>query len=380
MNCQEFQSHSPSHTFHIPLHTSFPTSTQTLQKAGDESVSIRDVICGPTSTAYITTDNTVYTSGGNKFGQLGVGNKNDVMVPTILSPPDSSPLVQNTISQIALGKHMSAIIDTDGYLYTMGYNGNAMSDGVGCLGHGYFPEEYLTDPTLVQSLVEDGCRAQQVVVGNSHMTVLTDEGEVLVAGSGGYGRCGNLDPVDQLFLEPVELLAGETDICQIAGGKDYSLALTKNDGIIFAWGRNHKGQCGSGSGLSVEMYAMESMPVAVEGLLEGRKVVKMAGGQSHAAALTDKGELFTWGAGISVQPELVTALGHTKIVDVACGEDFTIALDHEGKVYSFGKGKTGVLGLASEKKANEPTLVEGMLGRKVKKISASWKHVACLAE
>ena len=275
---------------------------------------------------------------------------------------------------------MSAIIDTDGYLYTMGYNGNAMSDGVGCLGHGYFPEEYIMEPTLVHSLAEDGCRAEQVVVADSHMTVLTDEGEVLVSGSGGYGRCGNLEVEDQLFLEPVELLASETDICQISGGKDYTLALTKNDGIIFAWGRNHKGQCGTGSGLSVEMYAMEAMPVAIEGMLEGRKVVKMDGGQSHAAALTDKGELFMWGSGLAFMPELVTALGHTKIVDVSCGEDYTIALDHEGKIYSFGKGKTGVLGLASEKKATEPTLIEGMLGKKVIKINAGWKHVACLAE
>ncbi len=50
------------------------------------------------------------------------------------------------------------------------------------------------------------------------MTVLTTEGEVLTCGAGSYGRCGNLDSVDQLFLEPVELLAAERDVAQISGG------------------------------------------------------------------------------------------------------------------------------------------------------------------
>mmetsp|Transcript_302 Transcript_302/g.501 ORF Transcript_302/g.501 Transcript_302/m.501 type:complete len:456 (-) Transcript_302:36-1403(-) len=347
---------------------------------GNESISIRDVVCGPTATAIITSENTTFMVGENKCGQLGQGHKNDVLIPTLLSPPDSTPLHYNEIDNIVLGQNMSAIIDKNGELYTMGYNGSTMKEGVGCLGHGYFPEEYLTIPTLVKSLVEDGCKAQQVVVGNEHMTVLTDEGEVLVAGSGGYGRCGNLDPVDQLFLEPVELLESESDICQIAGGKDFSLALTKKDGIIFAWGRNHKGQCGTGSGLSVEMYAMEAMPVPIEGMLEGRKVVKIAAGYSHAVALTENGELFIWGMGTIHQPELVTALGDTKVKDFVCGQDYTIIVDEQGQLRSFGRGKTGVLGLASEKFAAEPTLVEGMIGKKVVKLSAGWKHVACLAE
>ncbi len=44
-----------------------------------------------------------------------------------------------------------------------GYNGSSLlGEGVGCLGHGYIQNEYLFSPTLVQSLVEDGCYASQV--------------------------------------------------------------------------------------------------------------------------------------------------------------------------------------------------------------------------
>lgn len=122
------------------------------------------------------------------------------------------------------------------------------------------------------------------------MTVLTTEGEVLTAGAGSYGRLGNLESIDQLYLEPVELLAGE-DIAQIDVGNAYSLALTK-DGIIHGWGRNDKGQLGDGGGLMVDMYAMESLPRPIEGQLEGRFVTKVSAGYGHAACITDKGEVF----------------------------------------------------------------------------------------
>jgi alpha-tubulin suppressor-like RCC1 family protein len=347
----------------------------------NKTTTIRDICLGPTGTAAIMSNNTCYTFGDNTSGQLGHGHTNDVPIPTLLNPPDSSPLYHDQIAQIAMGANFSAIIDTNGDLYTFGYNGSVMKEGVGCLGHGYFPEEYIHSPKLVDSLVEDGCYASQVAVGNAHMTVLTTEGEVLTCGAGAYGRCGNLEPLDQLFLEPVELLASESNIVQISGGKDFSMALSGSDGIVFTWGRNDKGQCGTGTGLSVEMYAMEPMPVAVEGLLEGRKVVKIDAGHSHAAALTDKGELFVWGMAQSFLPEQVISQDLVKIVDFSCGKDYTIAIGEDGNAYSFGKGgKTGVLGLASEKSVMHPTLLEALIGKKVKKVFAGWNHAACLLE
>jgi alpha-tubulin suppressor-like RCC1 family protein len=347
-------------------------------KIDDQNIAVRDVVCGPTSTAIIMSNNTAFTFGKNQNGQLGHGHRNDVLTPTLLNTPDSSPLHHDQISKIKLGANFSAIVDTNGDLYTCGYNGITLSEGIGCLGQGYVPEDYLDSPKLVESLVEDGCTVDQVSLGNAHMVVLTTEGEVLTCGSSQWGRVGNLDTEDQLYLEPVEMLESEKDICQIESGKDFSMALTKADGIIYSWGKNEKGQCGTGSGLSVEMYAMEPMPVPVEGMLEGRKVVKISAGQAHAAALTDKGELFVWGMGVHHQPDLITDLVHTNIVDVQCGNDCTFAIDDEGKLYAFGNTKTGVLGLGKQTKALTPTLVDGLVDKKVSLLSAGWNHVACL--
>lgn len=193
----------------------------------DESISIREVVCGPTDTAIVLSDGRCFVSGLNKQGQLGLGHKNATPTPTQI--PNLS------VKSISLGQNSSALLDTDGELYTFGFGGSTLS-WVGQLGHGD-AQSYL-EPKLVHSIIEDGCRSRQVDVGESHTAVLTTEGEVLCTGAGSYGRLGNFETDDQLFLEPAELLTSGVD--QIAAGKSFTLAL--KDGIVHGWGRNHKGQ------------------------------------------------------------------------------------------------------------------------------------------
>lgn len=308
--------------------------------------------------------------GSNKNGELGIGSeKKETIDPVHIPLPDP-------VAKASLGPNFSALLTTTGDLYTFGYGGSRIN-GMGCLGHGNMDSH--PTPTLVNSLIEDGCYASDVHCGEYSMTVLTTEGEVLTCGSGSYGRLGNLETVDQLYLEPVELMGAE-DVTQIAGGFAFSLALNSG-GIIHAWGRNNEGQLGTGMGLAADMYAMESLPRPIEGNLEGRNVTRIAAGHTHAAAVTSDGALFTWGMNYTHEPKLETTLLHTKIVDVACGQNYTLALDEEGRVYSMGKGKTGVLGLASTKASAYPILVEGIPEtEKVVSMSCGWAHVACTTE
>jgi len=340
-------------------------------------VKLRKVVCGATDTAYLLSDGTCWVSGENKQGQLGVGHKDAVHQPVRVElPPDTR--TTEYIKDVSLGPNSSAWIDDAGDLYTGGFGGSAFA-GMGMLGHGNGDSFF--SPKLVESLVEDGCYAKQVQVGESHMTVLTTEGEVLSTGAGSYGRLGNFDTVDQLYLEPVELLSIETGITQIAGGKSFTLALASKAGVVYGWGRNHKGQLGTGLGLAVDMYAMQAVPEPIQAdELLGRRVTSIATGTHHAACITKGGELFWWGMSIHLEPVRVNDLLHTQVVDVVCGKDYTIAVDVEGRAYSFGKGKTGVLGQGGIKQANQAALMEAFVGDGVKvgKISAGWDHAACL--
>lgn len=361
-------------------------------------VGIRKVVCGPTDTAILLSDGRCFVSGENKQGQLGLGHADKVTTPTELTlPADTAEDMR--IVDVALGSLSAAFVDGAGDLHTAGFGGSTIA-GHGCLGHGDTVTRHRA--TLVESLVEDGCRVKQVALGESHMTVLTKEGEVLTVGSGSYGRLGNFDTIDQLYLEPVELLTVESGIIEIAGGKSFTLALS-SDGVVYGWGRNHKGQLGTGLGLAVDMYAMQAVPDSINTKeLASRHIVKIATGHSHAACISESGELFEWGMAFHLEPVRVDALMHTKIVDVVCGHDYTLAIDEQGHMYSLGKGKTGVLGQGSVRQLKEPAIMEAFQTvdkkgkedggspassrpttsskRKVVQASAGWKHAACLVE
>lgn len=335
----------------------------------DGAACLGRIDCGASGTAIVMSDGRCFVLGCNKNGQLGIGSATkSTSTPVLLPIPN--------VAKASLGPNFSALLTKSGDVYTFGYGGSRIN-GMGMLGQGHM--ESCAAPTLVQSLVEDGCYASDVHCGEYSMTVLTSEGEVLTCGSGSYGRLGNLETTDQLYLEPVELLGADT-IVQIAGGFAFSLALN-SEGIVYAFGRNNEGQLGTGMGLSADMYAMESLPRHVEGNLEGRSVTRISAGHAHAAAVTSDGALFTWGMNYTHEPKLETTLLHSNIVDVACGKNYTLALDEEGRLYSMGKGKTGVLGLASTKVSNQPLLVEGIPdGEKVVSMSCGWAHVACTTE
>ena len=340
------------------------------------TTTIAQVVCGPTDTALLLADGSCYVWGENKQGQLGVGHNQPVTTPTRVVLPDDSSV---SIAQVSLGHQMGAFVDSAGDLYTCGFGGSVMT-GFGLLGHGDATAENnnVHTPKLVESIVEDGCFVKQVQVSESHITCLTTEGEVLTTGAGSYGRLGNFDTIDQLYLEPVEILT--SGVQSIAGGKSFTLAL-KEDGVLYGWGRNHKGQLGTGFGMAVDMYAMQAIPEPIEAdELLGRRVVKVAAGAAHAACITEGGELFFWGMQVHLEPYRVTELLHTKVVDVVCGLDYTLAIDEEGRMYSFGKGSTGVLGQGSVKNLNQPQLMEAFEGKKIVQASAGWKHAACLVE
>jgi alpha-tubulin suppressor-like RCC1 family protein len=351
-----------------------PTRVENLAEYLAESTDvseIQQVVCGPTDTAIVLQNGTCYVAGDNKFGQLGVGHTQPVSKLTAL------PV---RVQSISLGVHTAGLITKEGDLYTAGL-GSSLSSGTGFLGQGEGNSSLQFH--RVDSLVEDGCYAKQVQMSEYHTTVLTTEGEVLSCGAGSYGRLGNLETNDQLYLEPVELLT--QGVLAIAGGKGFTLALME-DGVLYAWGRNHKGQLGLGFGLAVDMYAMQSVPEPIQAdELLGRRVVKMAAGHSHAACVTESGELFYWGMSLYLEPVRMDSLLHTRIVDVACGQDYTLAVDEDGKLYSFGQGQTltskrGVLGLGSVGRADQAVWVEALDGKKVTQVSAGWSHAACLVE
>ena len=131
-------------------------------------------------------------------------------------------------------------------------------------------------------------------------------------------------------------------------------------GYIFMWGEGiGDGLLGGGihaidSGIGANLDAYFPKAVGSSVVLDAQKI---ACGGKHAALVTRQGEVFTWGEesggwlghGVIMDvpyPKLVEALASYTVEFVACGEYHSCALTQSGDVYTWGDGahNFGLLG------------------------------------
>ncbi|CAD7938701.1 unnamed protein product, partial [Amoebophrya sp. A120] len=153
---------------------------------------------------------------------------------------------------------------------------------------------------------------------------------------------------------------------QLAGGDGHSLLLT-TQGEMYSWGACACGQLGlpdlSALPKDLEDYPFLPLPCRIPMPTSSRadlRIVKIACGDAHSCAISDAGELFTWGGGGCGQLGLKTG-GLSKdedgsnhdhrtnapirIVAVACGKAHTVCVSASHEVYAFGAGACGQLGV-----------------------------------
>ena len=134
--------------------------------------------------------------------------------------------------------------------------------------------------------------------------------------------------------------------------------VTTTDGHVLAWGANPNGALGQG--LSASQLVSLSLPTAIkdssgQALLIG--IVAVSAGDKTGFALTEDGEIYSWGdngdgilgrAASNGDPLLVKAASGAGLLNgitmVAAGGNHALALDSAGQVYSWGYSQNGELG------------------------------------
>ena len=135
---------------------------------------------------------------------------------------------------------------------------------------------------------------------------------------------------------------------------------------------------------------------AVQGLPVSERVVMVACGKDHIAALTDFCQLYTWGddtygalghgegsdtvGSRCHQPMLVKALIGETPTAIACGARHTVALC-SGQLYSWGWGACGQLGLGHTKDVFLPQKLTELKGKYIVRAACGYNFtlVATLA-
>ncbi|GLU01743.1 hypothetical protein SLE2022_190300 [Rubroshorea leprosula] len=304
----------------------------------------------------LPTKSAIYVWGYNQSGQTGrKGKERQLRIPKQLSPDlFGCPAGANARwLDIACGREHTAAVASDGSLFTWGAN------EFGQLGDG--TEEGRKQPKKVNQLQTEFVKS---VSCGAHCAAAIAEprendGTISTRRLWVWGQNQGSD-FPRLFWGA---FTPNTIIRQVSCGAVHVVALSE-EGLLQAWGYNEYGQLGRGftcEGLQgpclITAYArfLDEAPEPV-------KITQVSCGEYHTAAISEKGEVYTWGLGnmgqlghCSLQsgdkeliPRRVGALDGIVIKDMACGGVHTCALTSTGALYAWGGGQAGQLGLGPQ--------------------------------
>lgn len=158
---------------------------------GDSELKIASIACGKTHTLFLTESGALYSSGDNKFGQLGTG--------TAFETPVTKP-VKCTISggvkitAIDAGIDFSLALDENGVLYSFGCGeygklGNG-TDGSYNASSSSVKMRYEPFPVPTPVKFPSSRSIMKFAAGNHHCVAIDQKGIVYTWGCGTYGRLG----------------------------------------------------------------------------------------------------------------------------------------------------------------------------------------------
>ncbi|KAG1662456.1 E3 ubiquitin-protein ligase HERC2 [Nymphon striatum] len=229
-----------------------------------KSKRIRDVSCGSSHSAAVTSTGELYLWGLGEYGRLGHGDNVTQLKPKMVKAFQGIRVVQ-----VACGSRDAqtlALTDT-GMVFSWG-------DGdFGKLGRG--GSEGCNVPHNIERL--NGLNVIQIECGAQFSVALTKAGQVWTWGKGDYFRLGHGNDAHARRPLLVEGLRGKK-IVKVAVGALHCLAVT-DTGLVYSWGDNDHGQQGNSTTL------VNNKPLLVQGL-DGVKIAKVACGSSHSIAWT----------------------------------------------------------------------------------------------
>ncbi|GBF93212.1 hypothetical protein Rsub_05944 [Raphidocelis subcapitata] len=216
----------------------------------------------------------------------------------------------------------------------------------GRLGHGAH-EASEAFPRVVAALA--GHRATRVACGGAHTAAVMEDGSLWSWGLNSHGQIGHSGDLKQCG-DPIEVILPDR-ISDVAAGEAHTLAVSAS-GEVWAAGCNSDAQLGLG-----EDYGAKNAEFRLVRGLRGRTVTQVAAGQEHSLALGAGGEVWAWGHGAYgqlglgpgltrwvVQPRRVEALVGVRVVAIAAGAFHSAAVDADGRAWAWGRGEDWQLG------------------------------------
>ncbi|KAJ3767182.1 regulator of chromosome condensation 1/beta-lactamase-inhibitor protein II [Lentinula raphanica] len=205
-----------------------------------------------------------------------------------------------------------------------------------------------------------GTKFVDAACGRNHTLLVGSDGQVWTAGANSLGQCGHSPCPEVTRFKAVSGFHqdGSEHAIKVSAGVSFSLVLTET-GKVFSFGSGEKGQLGNGStgerittGNKVAFDIIDTPQYIKE--LDGKKIIQIASGQQHSAAVDDEGYVYVWGyngycrLGLGNQvdmlkPKVVPQFSGPNKASmgsaVVCGPSNTVVIDRQGMYWMAGKWK-----------------------------------------
>ena len=341
-----------------------------LTASGIKLDKIKQIACGESHTFILKTDGSLWACGLNSNGQLGLGHNTNHS--TFIEVTTN---INNDVKQVACDNNYTFILKKDGSLWSCGYN------YYGQLGLGD-TEDRNTFTKVNKNINND---VKQIACGFNHIFILKNDGSVWACGYNYYGQLGlgtSGYGANSTFTKVNKNI--NNDVKQIACGYDHTFIL-KNDGSIWACGKNDKGQLGLGASDNSDHTTFTKVATNIN-----NDVKQIACGDMHTFILKNDGSVWACGSnsygGLGLGNTLdkhtftkVTTNINNDVKEIVCEYERTFILKNDGSVWACGDNTTGELGLGENNVAYIGfTKVNKNINNDVKQIACGNYHTVIL--
>ncbi|XP_049296754.1 RCC1-like G exchanging factor-like protein [Anopheles funestus] len=359
-----------------------------------EGHTVSDVASGYGFTVYVVNtkkETQLWGTGINTDGQLGFQkapgpHKKPLELLIHPAPIDLSTAKlrqDQRIVRVAAGRaHVLALTD-GGTVLAFGNN------AYGQCGRTIVPnEDYFRNPVVTTLQLEEPVRA--IECGQDHSLMLTESGRVFSCGwsDDGQAGLGRYGLIDNPGLAEGDV-KGE-QIVKVSSSCDTVLAINEK-GDLFGWGNSEYGQLGNVAQDNPQINTPRQLSFS----RECGKIVDIAAGGSYCLVLNEHGDVFSWGYGIlGFGPEvqhrptptrIPPALfgrnefsPNAKVVSIASGITHCAAVNDQHDLYMWGHNRYACLGLGHKNDQFFPLKVA--LNARVQKVTCGVDHTVTLCK